>query len=259
MGDLAVARRAALAGADVALRHFRAPGAPPPERKADGSVVTPADRAVEVAIRAVLRRERPGDAVLGEEAGPSGPAGRRRWIVDPIDGTALFVAGDDRWLVLVALEDDGRVVAAVAAVPAQARMWWAERGGGAHRSGLSDRGGQPIAVDRRRDRPLAGIVPLALSPAEAAMVAPLDTVATTADWAAHPGLLVADGSLDLAVQTRGKVWDYAATSLIVEEAGGVFSMGDGSRRPGTGTAVYARDPDTHAAARRAITTLEGAR
>jgi 3'-phosphoadenosine 5'-phosphosulfate (PAPS) 3'-phosphatase len=53
---------------------------------------------------------RPDDAVLGEEAGQTGRGGRR-WIVDPIDATALFVASDNRWLVLVALQE-GRVVAA---------------------------------------------------------------------------------------------------------------------------------------------------
>jgi histidinol-phosphatase len=104
--DLQVARRAALAGAAVGMRWFADLARLRREVKADGSVVTEADRAVEAEIRTVLSAECPGDAVLGEEGGQSGDA-VRRWIIDPIDGTALFVAGDDRWLVLVALESEG--------------------------------------------------------------------------------------------------------------------------------------------------------
>ena len=93
--DLQLAQRAALTGAAVALPHFAALADLPREVKTDGSVVTAADRAVESAIREVLTAARPGDAILGEEEGQTGTGGRR-WIIDPIDGTALFVDGDDR-------------------------------------------------------------------------------------------------------------------------------------------------------------------
>nr|BFE71152.1 hypothetical protein GCM10020092_044530 [Actinoplanes digitatis] len=52
--DLELARAATLAGAAVGLRYFAALADLPRELKADGSVVTEADRAVEAAIRAVL-------------------------------------------------------------------------------------------------------------------------------------------------------------------------------------------------------------
>src|SRR3954447_10790037 len=119
--DLQVAQRAVITGAAVALRHFGALADLPRELKADGSVVTAADRAVETAVREVLSAARPDDAVLGGGQGQSersGPANGRRWILDPIDGTRLFVAGDDRWLVLLGLEADGEIVVGVAAHPA---------------------------------------------------------------------------------------------------------------------------------------------
>src|SRR3954470_7530643 len=123
--DLQLAQRAVLTGAAVALPHFNALADLPREVKADGSVVTAADRAVETAIRDVLAAPRPHDAVLGEEHGQSsGPDTSRRWIIDPIDGTALFVAGDDRWLILTALEENGRIVVGVAAHPAQGSVFW---------------------------------------------------------------------------------------------------------------------------------------
>ena len=246
MDDLELARRAALAGGDVALRYAAALAELPRERKADGSVVTAADRAVEATIREVLAADRPGDAILGEEGGQSG-AGGRRWIIDPIDGTALFVAGDDRWLVLIALEEAGEIVAAVAALPALGVSFWAARGRGAYEDG------RPIAVDPQGPDSVPGSR-LGIVPVSSAMQAPLLAVVPEVPWRLHPGLLVARGELDLAVQTGGQIWDFAATSLIVTEAGGSFSGLSGDLRPGRGASVYARSDKLRLDALTVLTT-----
>jgi histidinol-phosphatase len=244
--DLQLAQRAALVGAGVALKHFAALADLPRELKADGSIVTAADRAVEAAIREVLAAARPEDAVLGEEAGETlGVAADRRWIIDPIDGTRLFVAGDDRWLVLIGLEERGEIVTGVAAHPAQGSIWWATRGGGAFEGRVV--GGRVVA-----DTPIraggsssslagsrVGIVPEDWG---RDLVAPLVALAPPRPWGIHPALMVARGELDLAVQTGGQIWDFAATSLIVTEAGGSYSGLSGDPRPGAGASVYARDP-----------------
>ena len=242
--DLQLAQRAVLSGAVVALPHFAALAELPRELKADGSVVTAADRAVERAIRAVLADARPHDAVLGEEEGQTGDPAGRRWIIDPIDGTALFVAGDDRWLILMALEEDGEVVTAVAAHPAQGSVWWATRGEGAFEGRVV--GGRVVADTPVRVTPEgADALPgsrLGVVPEDWAreLVAPLKAITPARPWPIHPALMVARGDLDLAVQTGGQIWDFAATSLIVTEAGGSFSGIDGNQRPGPGASVYAR-------------------
>jgi histidinol-phosphatase len=59
-------------------------------------------------------------------------------------------------------------------------------------------------------------------------------------WDVHPALLVARGDLDLALQTAGQIWDFAATSLIVREAGGSYRGLDGRAHVAAGPAVYAR-------------------
>jgi histidinol-phosphatase len=243
--DLQLAQRAAITGAAVALPHFAALADLPHERKADGSVVTAADRAVESAIRDVLAAARPHDAVLGEEHGEStGPDATRRWIVDPIDGTALFLAGDDRWLILIALEEAGEIVVGVAAHPAQGSIFWATRGGGAFEGRII--GGRVVAETPIRvvadgpDTPAGSrfaAVPENWSPE---LVAPLTALTPSLPWRVHPGLLVARGDLDIALQTGGQIWDFAATSLIVMEAGGTFSGLSGRREPGAGASVYAR-------------------
>jgi histidinol-phosphatase len=243
--DLQLAHRAVLTGAAVALPHFSALADLPQELKADGSVVTAADRAVETAIRDVLAAARPHDAVLGEEHGASaGPDVSRRWIIDPIDGTALFVKGDDRWLILTALEEDGEIVVGVAAHPAQGSIFWAVRGGGAFEGRVV--GGRvvaatPLHVDAAGADGLEGArfsaVPESWAPN---LVAPIKEVTPALPWSIHPGLLVARGDLDLAIQTGGQIWDFAATSLILTEAGGSFSGLSGRTRPGPGASLYAR-------------------
>ncbi|MEU4236727.1 inositol monophosphatase [Actinoplanes sp. NPDC026619] len=243
--DLQLAHRAVLTGAAVALPHFNALADLPQELKADGSVVTEADRAVETAIRDVLAAARPHDAVLGEEHGQSaGPDTSRRWIIDPIDGTALFVRGDDRWLILVALEEDGEIVAGVAAHPAQGSIFWAVRGGGAFEGRVV--GGRvvaatPLHVTAGGPDALEGArfaaVPESWAPH---LVAPIEEVTPALPWPIHPGLLVARGDLDLAIQTGGQIWDFAATSLILTEAGGSFSGLSGRTRPGPGASLYTR-------------------
>ncbi|HKY68740.1 MAG TPA: inositol monophosphatase family protein, partial [Acidimicrobiales bacterium] len=100
------------------------------EIKPDGSPVSDTDLAVERRIVEILAADRPGDGVLGEEVGESG--GRaRRWVLDGIDGTVLFVAGVPGWSTQIALEVDGRPLVGVVTSGADGRRWWAARGTGA--------------------------------------------------------------------------------------------------------------------------------
>jgi histidinol-phosphatase len=135
-------------------------------------------------------------------------------------------------------------VAGVAAHPAQGSIWWATRGGGAFEGRVV--GGRVVADTSIKVGGTApsvagsrvGIVPEDWG---RELVAPLVAMAPPEPWAVHPALLVARGDLDVAVQTGGQIWDFAATSLIVTEAGGSYSGLSGSPRPGAGASVYARD------------------
>ena len=97
--------------------------------------VTESDQAVEAAIRRTLKSARGRDIVLGEEQGEdegTGGPGGRRWIIDPIDGTSNFVRGVPVWATLIALEEDGEIVAGCVSAPALGRRWWASKGTGAY-------------------------------------------------------------------------------------------------------------------------------
>ena len=253
--DLALAQRAALAAAELSLRYFARVSQLAQDLKADGTIVTEADRAVEGEVRRILLEARPDDACLGEETGESG-SGRRRWILDGIDGTAVFVKGEDGWQSLIALEEDGAITVGVAVVPVKRQLWWAMRDGGAF---VADIEGSGLVRERRlavspAPASLAasrlGIVPpYAALPAERqAFVERLAAAAMPVDWPVHAALLVASGEIDVAAQVFGSVWDFAALSVIVEEAGGVFSGLDGKGHPVVDTGVFASGVDLHAAA-----------
>lgn len=68
--------------------------------------VTQADRAAELAMRDVLARRRPQDAILGEEFAETLGSSPFRWVLDPIDGTRAFLCGAPTWGVLIALEHE---------------------------------------------------------------------------------------------------------------------------------------------------------
>ena len=112
----------------VAMRHYRSRLTV--ETKADGSPVTIADRAAEEAARAWVRTRFPEDGILGEELGEERPGARRRWLIDPIDGTKSFVRGAPLWGSLVALCEGDQVLAGAAYFPAVEELVAAAPGAG---------------------------------------------------------------------------------------------------------------------------------
>jgi histidinol-phosphatase len=228
--DLALALRLADAADEVTRPAFTG-SAVAHELKADGSPVSVTDVAVERRISEIVAAERPGDGVLGEEVGESGAKGRR-WILDGIDGTILFVAGIPGWSTQIALEVDGEPVVGVTTSGGDGQRWWAARGAGArHAAG----GGTavPLAVSDRAD--LVGgsyslIPPLvALSDERRALVAGLEATTSYVAPVEHGALMVADGRVEACVQLGGGPWDFAALAVIVEEAGGRFADLQGHR------------------------------
>lgn len=211
------------------------------DRKPDMTPVTDADRGAEEIVRRHLSEERPGDEVLGEEFGATG-SGRRRWIVDPIDGTKNFVRGVPVWATLIALTDGDEVVVGVASAPALGRRWWAVRGGGAH-TRLPDGTVERLrvsGVERLEDASLS------FASAEGWRMAGLEEQWRALDrsvWRSRAYgdfwsyVLVAEGAVDLACEPHLEVYDMAALVRIVVEAGGRFTSLDGDDGPFGGSAI----------------------
>ncbi|MDJ0788183.1 MAG: inositol monophosphatase family protein [Myxococcota bacterium] len=232
--DLELAHGLVDQASEIALRYFES--GTPVRTKADGSPVTAADVEVERCLVETLRRERPDDGVLGEEGGAVGSS-RRRWILDPIDGTMNFVAGTHQWGSHVALEEDGEIRLGVISRPTRSLRWWALRGGGAHRaaegalheaqrlrvSETSRLADARITVWAKEPHP-----DLALLRDHVRFIPPdLDAI-----------LDLAEGRLEAVVDPGGQVWDHAPALVLVEEAGGRMSDREGGRRIDRGNCRY---------------------
>jgi histidinol-phosphatase len=232
----AIAVAAAQAGGRAALASFRRPDLLV-EWKSDDSPVTVADREAEAACQAVIRAALPDDAWLGEETGELGGGSGRRWIVDPIDGTRNFVRGVPLWATLVACEEHDRVVAAAVFIPALGEMYDAVLGGGARCNGTA------ISVSKinRMDQALfcyespSWFEKNNLSKAFAALNNKTALQRGLCDAYGH--MLVASGRAEIVVEPQLSVWDVAATSLVVNEAGGRFSDLQGTLSIRSGNAI----------------------
>jgi len=188
------------------------------DRKPDLTPVTDADRAVERALREMVDGRRPGEGFFGEEDG--GVAGGAQWIVDPIDGTKNFTRGIPVWATLIALQRGDEIVCGVASAPALGHRWWAARGEGAFRDGA------PItvsSVERLADASVCAVTGHDLR----ALQDGVWHVRAFGDFWQH--VLVAEGAVDGAVDTRLNLWDFAALLPIVEEAGGRATALDGDQ------------------------------
>ena len=206
------------------------------ERKADGSPVTEADRAVERALRSRLAIARPEDAVTGEEYGTEGGGGRR-WYIDPVDGTRNFVRGIPVFATLIALEVAGRIEVGVVSAPALGARWWASRGGGAHASGRRVRVSQVASLDQAQLAydSVPGFAVRGLEERFLGLARRCARSRGFGDFWSH--VLVAEGCVEVAVEPEVSPWDLAPLIVIVEEAGGRFTDLEGRPRIDGGSAV----------------------
>lgn len=224
--------------------------------KGDDSPVTEVDVAAERAIRNEIAARYPDDGVLGEEGGLAPGANGRVWLVDPIDGTRLYAEGIPLWATLVALREGDRVVAGVADMPALGRRYHSARGAGAwcgdRRLRVSDVTGLAEAVVLHS--PLEGWIAAGDDGALRRIAsAARGTRGISDSWAQ---LLVAGGSADVLLEHEPCFeWDWAATSLILEEAGGRLSTFDGAA-PAPGRELLVSNGRLHDAA---LAALDGSR
>ncbi|MGR7001158.1 inositol monophosphatase family protein [Yinghuangia aomiensis] len=204
--------------------------------------VSDADKAAEELIRAQLGRARPRDAVLGEEYGSTGH-GPRRWVVDPIDGTKNFVRGVPVWATLIALMDGDEVVVGLVSAPRSAAAGGRRRVPGRSPGGACRRppGSRCPKVARVEDASFAysslggwedrGALDGMLDLTRAVWRRPRGTATSGPTcWSPKAPWTCARAEVNL--------WDLAALSVIVTEAGGKFTSLDGDREsPAEGNAA----------------------
>lgn len=206
----------------IALRHL-ASGLKV-EAKADATLVTQVDTEIEELLRSRIASAFPEHGVVGEELGAVPGDGETRWILDPIDGTHNLVRGIPVFATLIAVEQEGVLVAAAVSAPALARRWYAVRGGGACVRDLL--GERPIHVSQVAELGNAQVLSSGLQPMHRAGYG--DAVLRLANLAWRDRgfgdfwgyMLVAEGAAEAMLEIGPSLWDLAAPALIVEEAGG---------------------------------------
>jgi histidinol-phosphatase len=120
--------------------------------KPDGTEVTPVDLEVEQLLREHIAGRFPHDGIYGEEGGEQAGTSGRRWVLDPINGTSLFVRRIPTFSILLAIEEDDGPAVAVIGHPVVGEVVYAGRGLGAWRQ-HGDRDPERLRVsgtDRRR-------------------------------------------------------------------------------------------------------------
>jgi histidinol-phosphatase len=214
------------------------------ETKPDMTPVTEADTTVERALRDRLAEARPDDAVLGEEFGESSDApARRRWILDPIDGTKNFVRGIPVWATLIALQEGETLTIGVTSAPGLDRRWWAARGRGAYVDDGRESGPRRLQVSA-----VSGLDDAQLSISgfhyweeqgrlDAALALIRRCWRTRAFGDFWHYMLVAEGAVDVAAEPVVSLWDLAAPLVIVEEAGGRLTDLAGAATAAGGDAI----------------------
>jgi histidinol phosphatase-like enzyme (inositol monophosphatase family) len=218
---LAFAVDVAREAGEVTLKYFRSSLVP--ERKADGSFVTEADRRAERLIRARLEESFPEDALLGEEEGARTGSSGRQWIIDPLDGTYSFVHGVPLYGVLIGMEAWGEHALGVVNLPALGEMVYAGRGLGCFwngaRVGVSSTARLEEALLLSTD--FGTCERYGFGRAAAALERRVAARRTWGDCYGH--VLVATGRADVMLDPVMNVWDCAPLLPILEEAGGTFT------------------------------------
>ncbi len=219
--DVALLAAAARRAGEIAKSHFGQN--PETWDKGDGAgPVTAADLAVNAMLHDMLRAARPDYGWLSEEDPDSAArlSSKRLFVVDPIDGTRAFIAGDKDWGHSIAVVENGVPVAAAIAMPMRGQIYTAATGTGAF---LND---APIRASTQTD-PAATTVLTAkpnLAPGYWTPAGPPPFKRSFRSSLAYRMALVASGRFDAMLTLRPTwEWDIAAGTLLVTEAGGTVT------------------------------------
>lgn len=221
---------------DIAIKAARSAGALILERLGDVgkiqykgafNLVTDVDKAAEDVIIKILKEEFQHDAILAEESGATaGNKSKRRWLIDPIDGTTNFAHSYPFFCVSIALEEAGQLLLGVVFNPVANELFWAQKGCGAW---LNDK---PIKVSQIQRLNESLLSTGFHSSSRASENTNRETFIRITD-STHGVRRDGSAALDLCFVACGRtegfwerqiaLWDIGAGALIVQEAGGEIS------------------------------------
>ena len=217
--------------------------------------VTAADRAAEVAMRALIRRTFPEHGIMGEEFGSERNDAEYVWVLDPIDGTKSFISGMPAWGTLIALTRFGEPVYGMMHQPFTRERFTGD-GGAAHYRGPAD--SRELRVRPCKD--LADAVlfttsPLLMSASDREMFARVESAVRLSRYGGdcYAYCMLAAGHIDLVIESELKPHDVIPLIPIINGAGGIVTTWDGGPAERGGRVVVAGDRRVHEAAMAMLT------
>jgi histidinol-phosphatase len=225
--ELRVALEAAAAAAEISRSYFR--GNFSVKTKADMTPVTQADVECEEAIKGIILGAFPEHGFFGEETGRTESGTEYLWLVDPIDGTKAFVRQYPFFSTQIALMRNGEIVLGVSNGTMFDELVWAERGRGTWLNGerlavsdMSDPGRAAISTGNLKSLAKSGGWSRL-----GGIVGTVDRIRGYGDFYQYH--LLAAGKIDAVIESDVNILDVAALSIIVEEAGGIFTNLNGGK------------------------------
>lgn len=200
------------------------------QKESQSSIVTEADLASDQAIKSLITERFPEHNLLSEETGFKDNGSEYTWIIDPLDGTSNFASGIPWFGVLVTLFHGNNPLMAGAYLPAENKIYFAEKGKGAFRNDETLR----LTDKPLRDSLFAFCVDYTDDTAflnrgmdiYKHIVKGSRNIRTTnclIDF-----VYVAEGKFGGVLNLCTRIWDIAGLGLIINEAGGLMKVADGT-------------------------------
>jgi inositol-phosphate phosphatase/L-galactose 1-phosphate phosphatase/histidinol-phosphatase len=231
-----------LADASGAMLRTAAMLPPEVDLKSDASFVTNTDKAIELRLRAMIQDTYPGHGIFGEEFENVNMGSEYVWVLDPIDGTAAFVAGIPVYGTLIGLAHEGRPYVGIIDHPITNDRWAGIAGV------MAERNGSPI-----RTRPCNNLKnalgtcsnPDFMNEGELARFTRLRRQLQYVQYggSCYAYGVLASGRTDLAIDSGLDAFDVIASIAIIEGAGGSASdwQGNGIALGWSGQIIAAGD------------------
>lgn len=234
---LNVAIEAAKAAGNLALKYNKSRLNIQQKKDLFSSPVTQADKDAEQLIRTIINRKFPDHGIIGEEFGQSKPNAEYQWIIDPIDGTRDYVRQNPFWSTLIAVLKNQKPIIGVCYFPNSRQLFHAQTGKGAFINGKKNRVSE-IAILHKAYVNISSPHQFKAAKKEEQLFKLSKSVGASRYFSSMSYAMLWQRQAEALVVAGGSIWDFAATSIITEEAGGKFTDFNGNYALDSGTAVF---------------------
>jgi histidinol phosphatase-like enzyme (inositol monophosphatase family) len=221
--------------------------------KADDSPVTDLDRRIEARLRALIDDRYPEHGILGEELGSRDLDAELVWVLDPIDGTAPFIAGIPVYGTLIGLARRGQPFIGVIDHPATDDRWVGLAGSFARHNGAAV---HTRCCERLADAFVTNSNPDFFSSDEMSAFTALKSRVRYVQYggSCYAYAMLASGRTDIGLDANFDTFDVFAPAAVIQGAGGIVTDWSGKSidLEWQGQILAAGDPRMHAQALRAL-------